>query len=310
MVARTMEADAASSRVQGNLFAFLGMFIWAMTYPITDILLRTWNPLSLAMTRVLCAGILLGFIAIFVRANRNEWRNWPIKDACLTGVIGLGLSTVLMNFAFQYSNAVNVAVISTMVPLVSAIMGMIRGEEQMTLRLGTALCLAIGGGVVVSVSNLDSELGFRGGELLMICAVVLWTWFSRVSVTKLRSIPPFPRMALALTVAGLALFPIVLIFHWTAMPMFELSWRISDVWLPVCLAFGVAFSTGFWMMSADRIGVTIAAIHVNVVPFYVVVLMILFGGFLNLWQLGGAILVAAGVILAQLNLGGETAAHD
>ena len=64
------------------------------------------------------------------------------------------------------------------------------------------------------------------------------------------------------------------------------------------------------MMSADRIGVTIAAIHVNVVPFYVVVLMILFGGSLNLWQLGGAILVAAGVILAQLNLGGQTAAHD
>ena len=56
------------------------------------------------------------------------------------------------------------------------------------------------------------------------------------------------------------------------------------------------------MMSVDRIGVTVAAIHVNVVPFYVVVLMILFGGSLNLWQVGGAILVCIGVILAQLNL--------
>ncbi len=60
---------------------------------------------------------------------------------------------------------------------------------------------------------------------------------------------------------------------------------------------------GFWMLSADRIGVTVAAIHINVVPFYVVILMLWFGGSLILTQIAGAILVAVGVILAQVTTG-------
>jgi drug/metabolite transporter (DMT)-like permease len=54
------------------------------------------------------------------------------------------------------------------------------------------------------------------------------------------------------------------------------------------------------VLSADRIGVTVAAIHINVVPFYVVILMLWFGGSLILTQIAGAILVAVGVILAQI----------
>jgi drug/metabolite transporter (DMT)-like permease len=180
-----------------------------------------------------------------------SWRDWPIKEGCLMGPIGLGLSTVLMNFAFQYSNAVNIAIISMMAPLVSIVMGMIRGEERMTFRSGVALCLAIVGGILVSVSNLDAEMGFRGGELLMVFSVILWTWFSRVSVTRLRLIPPFPRMALALTAAGVALLPVVFLIQWSGITTLNPSWSISASWLPMCLILGVALSTGFWMMSVD-----------------------------------------------------------
>ena len=77
---------------------------------------------------------------------------------------------------------------------------------------------------------------------------------------------------------------------------------LSKLGLPACLILGVGFSMGFWMMSADRIGVTVAAIHINVVPFYVVLLMLMFGGSLILSQVVGAILVAVGVILAQVTI--------
>ena len=125
----------------------------------------------------------------FRRATRLRWREWPIKQACLTGAIGLGFGTVLMNFGFLYSNPVNVAVIATTVPVVSVIMGMFQGEERLTLRIGIALCFALAGGVLVSISSLETEVGFQGGELLMVIAVVLYTWFSRVSAKQLRVIP-------------------------------------------------------------------------------------------------------------------------
>ena len=50
---------------------------------------------------------------------------------------------------------------------------------------------------------------------------------------------------------------------------------------------------------------TVAAIHVNVVPFYVVLLMLWFGESLIIFQVVGAVLVAAGVVLAQLTVGSE-----
>jgi drug/metabolite transporter (DMT)-like permease len=276
------------------------MLIWATTYPITDVLLVTWDPLSLGMTRVLGAGVLLGLIAIALGATRLPWRDWPIKQACLTGAVGLGLGTVLMNFGFLYSNPVNVAVIATTVPVISVIMGRFQGEERLTLRIGIALCFALAGGVLVSISSLETEVGFQGGELLMVIAVVLYTWFSRVSAKQLRVIPAVPRSALTLTAAGFTLLPILLFIQWSGVVELSFSWSLSEFGLPVCLILGVGFSMGFWMLSADRIGVTVAAIHINVVPFYVVILMLWFGGSLIFIQIAGAILVAVGVMLAQV----------
>ena len=300
-----MSSSTLSPRIQGNLFEVLSMLIWATTYPITDVLLVTWDPLSLGMTRVLGAGILLGLIAIALGAIHLPWRDWPVKQACLTGAVGMGLGTVLMNFGFLYSNPVNVAVIATTIPVVSVIMGMVRGEERLTFRFGVALCFALAGGVLVSISNLKTEVGFQGGELLMVIAVVLWTWFSRVSVSKLRVIPAFPRAALTLTAAGITLLPFVVLIQWGGVVDLSFSWSLSELGLPVCLILGVGFSMGFWMLSADRIGVTVAAIHINVVPFYVVILMLWFGGSLILTQISGAILVAVGVILAQVTAGAK-----
>ena len=298
-----MRTESNSLYVQGNIYAFLGMIIWAMTYPLTDVLLGTWHPLTLAATRIFGAGFILFLVSVLVQSNYVGWKNWPFKKACATAVVGLGLSTISMNFAFQYSNPINIAVIATTGPLVSAVMGMIRGEEQITIRLFFAIVMAIAGGILVSVSNLETELGFQGGEILMIIAVVLWVWFSRVSVTKLRVIPAFPRMALMSLIAGIVISPFLILIELTGLTSMIPIWSGMELLLPIVLIFGVAFSMVFWMMSADRIGVTIAGMHGNAVPFYVVLIMIFFGGSVNSWQIIGAILVATGATLAQLNIG-------
>ena len=139
----------------------------------------------------------------------------------------------------------------------------------------------------------------------MMAAVVLWTWFSRVSVTKLQVIPAYPRTAITLTAAGIALLPIFVFTRWSSITGSDFSWGLSELGLPVYLILGVGFSMVFWMLSADRIGVTVAAIHINVVPFYVVVLMLFFGGSLILTQLAGAIMVAIGVIISQVAVSSE-----
>ena len=53
---------------------------------------------------------------------------------------------------------------------------------------------------------------------------------------------------------------------------------------------------------------TIAAIHTNLAPFYVMLIALTFGGAVSGRQVVGAILVAAGALLAQLSSAGRTAA--
>ena len=289
-----------SPRLQGNLLAMLSMLLWATSFPITDVLLNTWDPLSLALVRLSGAGLVLALL-VMIRMRSCTWQNWPLKDALLTGALGIGIGTALMNFGIRYSNPINVAVIATTVPVVSIIMGVLRGEERITLKVAIAICLSLAGGVLVSASSLQTQAGFEGGELLMITAVILWTWYSRVSVTRLLVIPALPRVMLGMIAGGMALLPIIAIVHWGGLAELSFSSTSTDLlfvtWLCV---FAVGAGMVYWMMSAERIGVTVAAIHINVVPFYVLILMLLFGGSLLLAQVAGAMLVATGVVIAQV----------
>ena len=256
-----------SPRLQGNLLAVLSMLLWATSFPITDVLLNTWDPLSLALVRLSGAGLVLALL-VMIRMRSCTWQNWPLKDALLTGALGIGIGTALMNFGIRYSNPINVAVIATTVPVVSIIMGVLRGEERITLKVAIAICLSLAGGVLVSASSLQTQAGFEGGELLMITAVILWTWYSRVSVTRLLVIPALPRVMLGMIAGGMALLPIIAIVHWGGLAELSFSSTSTDLlfvtWLCV---FAVGAGMVYWMMSAERIGVTVAAIHINVVPF-------------------------------------------
>ena len=77
-------------------------------------------------------------------------------------------------------------------------LGVIKHEETLSPRIMIAIGLAICGGVLVSWSSTQTQAGFQGGELLVLGAVILWTWYSRVSVTRLLVIPAYPRTVLTL----------------------------------------------------------------------------------------------------------------
>ena len=53
-----------SPRLQGNLLAVLSMLLWATSFPITDVLLNTWDPLSLALVRLSGAGLVLALLVM------------------------------------------------------------------------------------------------------------------------------------------------------------------------------------------------------------------------------------------------------
>ena len=56
-----------------------------------------------------------------------------------------------------------------------------------------------------------------------------------------------------------------------------------------------------WLVGWGMIGITVAAIHTNLAPFYVMLIALAFGGAVSGRQVLGAVLVALGALLAQLS---------
>ena len=62
----------------------------------------------------------------------------------------------------------------------------------------------------------------------------------------------------------------------------------------------IAISQLLWIWAAGRLGVMMASLHMNAVPFYVMLIMVmLFGDTWGWDQAIGAVLVLIGVLLAQ-----------
>jgi len=280
--------------------ALLCMVLWATAFPVTEVLLRDWHPMLLVPARLVPGTIVILLITILAGQGKTI-RQAPWGTLLLIGGLGMGVGTTPIVWAQDYSDAVTVSIIVTMMPLVSAVMGYFAGSERITFVLALGILCAIAGGVLISVKPDIGDVDLRGGELLALISVVLWAWFSRAAVTRLGDLPDLARAAFSMTAASL-----VVVLATGAVLLsgtIEIRYDLSLPSVGLVLWLGV-ISNGltmvFWMTASRHLGVTIAAIHLNGVPFYVILMALAVGGAIYTTQVWGACLVAAGALLAQL----------
>jgi len=274
------------------------MLCWATTFPATELLLASWDPVLLAAARLTVAAfVALLLLALF--GKPRELSTAPWASILPIGGLGLGTGVLLLTLGQAHANLVIVAIIGTLVPLVSALFGVAQGTERIDLRLGIAITLAVAGGIVAT-GVFSERIDFRGGELLALVSVVLWTWYSRASIDKLSMLSDLTKSTVnmlagsvvitlaALVAVGLGLVPVSLDLGTAS--LVQLGWLGT---IAVCL------SMLLWLKAARLIGVTIAAMHQNLVPFYVMAMALAIGGRVETVQLVGGIMVVTAAVLAQ-----------
>jgi drug/metabolite transporter (DMT)-like permease len=286
-------------RLTGNLIVLLCMVLWASNFPVTERLLEDWHPLLLVAPRLGVAALfLLGLMVLAGQTSVLRRVRWG--EIVRVGGLGLGVSTTLLVWGQHYSNPVSVAIIVTTMPIVSAVMGLMDGRERVTVLLSLGIAAAIAGGILASLPPDGASPDFRGGEILVAASVFGFTWFTRVAVFRLADLPDIAKTALMMTMATLvvALAAIVGVASGTVEARYEVSLPAFGMFLWL----GCASNGGsmlLWLMGARRLGVTVAAIHLNGVPFYVILMALVVGGSIYTSQVWGACLVAAGALLAQ-----------
>lgn len=147
----------------------LGVIIFSGSLPATRVAVADFSPMFLTSARAVIAA-LLG--ALFLFALRQTWPErrdiFPLTLVAIGGVVGFPLLTAL---ALQHITAAHSIVFIGMLPLATAIFGVLRGGERP--KPAFWLFSIIGAAAVAGFALYASNGGTLVGDLLMVAAIVV-----------------------------------------------------------------------------------------------------------------------------------------
>lgn len=294
-----LDPTARRSLVVSNLICLASMVIWAAGLPAADLIIPHMPPVALTACRALLAAVVLLPIWWLVDGgNVVLGANW-VKGAWV-GFVTLGLASFFVIIALQYNDPVTVAIVSAIMPVIGIVLECLADHRPFTRALAVGLVLSVAGGLV-AVSGADGEVSFGIGVLAALASVIFYTWGSRETVKAFPDLTPLGRSTITIaggasvaTVAALA--DGVLRGQWPDWA--AIGWA-EFAGLAAFSIGSMAIAQLLWIVSVGRIGIGAASMHMNAVPFYVMLMVFLMGGPWNWAQTLGAAIVVTGAAIAQ-----------
>ncbi|QNO38755.1 DMT family transporter [Protaetiibacter sp. SSC-01] len=186
--------------------------LWGVPYLFIKETVETFTPVAMVAGRTLGGALLLLPFAIRRRALRPALAKWPWVLAF--GAIEMAGPFLLLGHAEQTLDSGMTGLLVATVPLVAAIIAVVRGDRSVLkpLRL---LGLVIGfGGVAVIVGGPALVHGVDGliavGEVLLVA--VLYATAPFLIAAKLADVPSLGSITIALGAVGLFYLPFALVF--------------------------------------------------------------------------------------------------
>ena len=271
-----------------NFLCFFAVALFSLSFPINEILLQTWDIFSLLFFRNSLALIFL-FLFWYLtddikKTNLKDW----IKGLTI-GAIGFGFGTTLIVYCQIFSGPVIAALAAAMMPLAGVILEYLFDYRKITFSFITAIILVIVGGIIATGINLDETI---------------FAWGSRKTVVSLNNIEILGQTTL--TATGMLIFSSIIFFLsklFNGEDFFSGKIELNEFSLLIFYSlFCLAISQVFWIKGVKLIGIGIASFHLNITPFYVMIILIFLGYDWSWLKFLGALIVFFGIIISQINL--------
>lgn len=156
---------------QGLAFAFIAVFVWSFTVPLTKVAVHGLDPFLTATGRAVIASAVAVPLLAWQRVPFPPRRLWrPILFTMAGAVFGW---PILLAIALQFTSAAHVAVIAAFMPLSTAIFAVLIAREQVTRSFWAAA--GVGTLALVAFSLTRGGLGDGSifADLLVVVAVLL-----------------------------------------------------------------------------------------------------------------------------------------
>jgi drug/metabolite transporter (DMT)-like permease len=283
------------------LLVLLATFLWATNILLGRLLNTQIGPFSLAACRFTIAALL--YAAMLRRGtlpsspspspkrlSRRE--GWLLAAMALTGVVGF---PGLLYLSLHWTTASKAAMINGTIPLATTLLAALFLREEIKSRhiLGslvslTGVVLIIGGG---SLALLKGN-ALNPGDLLVLLDCLLWGLYSVISRVVSRG-----RSALTVTAIstwlGMPLLYLIAAFEWHSHPPLLTGslalWVVYIAIFPTCIGFFA------WNEGVRLLGPTQSMAFYNLLPFFGVLLSVIFLGEQVTWvHLVGGLLILGG----------------
>ncbi|MEO8490042.1 DMT family transporter [Pseudomonas sp.] len=166
---RTSRINTLHASTQGWINGFIGVVIFSGSLPATRLAVMEFDPVFLTMIRAAIAAVLgLCLLGLFKqkRPARDQWASLVI--VALGVVIGFPLLTAL---ALQYVTSAHSIVFVGLLPLATALFGVLRGSERP--RPVFWLFSVLGSGLVMAYAFAQGLSAAPAGDLLMLLAILV-----------------------------------------------------------------------------------------------------------------------------------------
>ncbi len=258
-------------KARGVLLVNLATLAWA-----TNAVLGRWlrddiGPLTLTALRFSVAAAIFG--ALLGRRPAEERRygpdKWWLVGMGITGVLGF---SPLLYLGLHYSTAVNSSLIQGFSPLITAMIAGLVIQEPVSARQLVGAILGLAGVVgLLSGGSLEFLLGlkFNPGDLLLLAAAVLWSFYSVFGRRVMRDRPPAAATALSIFVV----LPILLVAAGLELSSVAVHLRPGTIAAiaHICV---VPTIVGYWSWNrgVQTLGAGGAMVFYNTLPLYGVIL--------------------------------------
>jgi drug/metabolite transporter (DMT)-like permease len=304
-------AASAESTSRERLLAGQGLVVtslcWGSMVPTTASLLAKVDPFLLAAARYLVAVPALALAALLTERKRSWPRFLPWGHIFLLGVLGMGGWATCITLGVYYSDPITATALYALSPALAALLARIFDHRPLSVAAWLGMGLTIVGGLIAALfkPGQAAALGFRGGELIVLFGLCLWTlysikaqqWLAPLGLSQLR----VTLLTAVAAAVGLWIIFFIGILAGFADPPLELPDNrvlLELIWLGIGpTALGVVF----WNHGTARLGVAISSLYVNLSPVTSVILAVwLLGAETTVMQIVGGVLVLSGVVWMQL----------
>jgi drug/metabolite transporter (DMT)-like permease len=277
---------------------FMGLafaLMWSSAFTSARMIVADAPPLTALALRFLVSGLIGVAIAAAMgqtaRLTRGQWRATILFGICQNALY-LGFNFVAM----QWVEASLAAIVASTMPLVVALAGWLIFRERLPALGYAGLAAGIVGVAIIMGHRISEGVDLTG--LLFLGIGVLALAFATLSVRGAMGGGNLLMVVGLQMLVGAALLAVAAV----SLERWDVNWtpRLGLAFAYTTLVPGL-LATWVWFKLVARIGAVRAAAFHFLNPFFgVVIASFLLGESLTVWDVGGVVIIAAGILAVQL----------